>query len=195
MDDGKELIQKISNGDKKAFEQLFECYFEYLHNVAYNRLKSSDVADDIVQDIFVDIWANRKSLHIHTSVKSYLYQAVKNKVYKFIRYQSVREKEQYIRRIYDDFYEQNSYSKIHETVEASELKELVYLHLDKLPQKSQKIFYLSREDHFTHKEIAEKLNCSPKTVEYHIGKVLQHLRLHLKDYVVTTIPICFFLLF
>jgi RNA polymerase sigma-70 factor, ECF subfamily len=191
--DHKGLIRQISIGDEQAFEELFSLYFRYLHNVAYNRLQSEQAADDIVQDIFTDLWKNRENLAIHTSVKSYLFQAAKHKVYKHIRHQSVREKENYIRRIHDDYYSQNPFPQSHKVVERDELKEKISTHLDDLPDKSRNIFHLSRDKQYTHKEIAEQLNCSPKTVEYHIGKALQHLRLHLKDYVAILIPLYLFL--
>lgn len=184
-----DLIRRISDGDESAFEELFNTYFRYLHNVAWNRLRSKEVADDIVQDIFADLWKNRKDLDVHTSLKSWLYQAAKNKVYKYIRHQSVRKKEIYIRRIHDDYYTQSPFPQSHKIIEEDELKGLVSRHLDDLPDKCRNIYHLSREEHYTHKEIAEYLNCSPKTVEYHIGKALQHLRLHLKDYVAILIPI------
>ncbi len=188
MKDEYDLIIKISNDDGKAFEELFNHYFQYLHNIAYNRLGSAELADDIIQDIFTDLWKNRRRLNIHTSIKSYLYQAVRNKVYKFIRHQTIRQKEVYIRKIYDEYYSGNPFAQSHDLLEGEELKELITKHLNELPDKSRNIFLLSREKHFTHQEIAEKLNCSPKTVEYHISKVLRHLRSNLKEYVITLIP-------
>lgn len=190
----KELIRRVSTGDEKAFEKLFSRYFHYLHNVAYNRLRSKEAADDIVQDIFANLWKNRKTLVVHTSVTSYLYQAVKNQAYKFIQYQSVRDKEIYIQRIYHEYYAHSPFPQSHQMIERDELKRSVSKYLDDLPIKSRNIFHLSREEHYTHKEIAEKLNCSPKTVEYHIGKTLQYLRIHLKDYVAILIPFSLLLL-
>lgn len=192
-DDGTSLVQQISEGDEQAFEQLFNGYFEYLHNVAYNRLQSKDAAEDIVQEIFTDLWKNRASLDIHTSMKSYLFQAVKNKVCKFIRHKSVREKEQYIKRIHNEYYLKSPFPNSSEVLEEAELKRLISSHLEDLPEKTQEIFTLSREEHYTHQEIAEKLNCSPKTVEYHIGKVLKHLRIHLNKYTEVVVPLLFFL--
>lgn len=185
----KELIRQISKGEAEAFEELFNAYFRYLHNVAYNRLKSKETAKDIVQDIFADIWKNRQTLEIHTSVKSYLFQAVKNRVYKHIRYQSVRKKEIYIRRIHNEYYSQNLFPHSEKMIEGEELKYIVSEYLNELPDRSRTIFSMSREEHYTHIQIAEQLNCSPKTVEYHIGKVLQYLRINLKDYVTILIPL------
>ncbi len=187
------LIQQVAGGDGRAFEELFGKYFHYLHNVAYNRLQSKEAADDIVQEVFADIWNNRNSLHIHTSFQAYLHQAVKNKVYKFIRHQSVRSKKAYIRRIHDEYYKRSAFPRADASVHHEDLKELVTRHLDELPEKSRTIFSMSRDEHYTHNEIAERLNCSPKTVEYHIGKALKHLRLNLKDYVAILIPLYLFL--
>jgi len=190
----KILIQQIADEDEGAFEELFSKYFHYLHNVAYNRLQSKEVADDIVQEVFTDIWNNRNSLNIHTSFQAYLHRAVKNKVYKFIRHQSVRNKEMYIQRIYDEYYKKSSFPRADASVHHEDLKNLVTQYLDELPQKSRTIFSMSRDEHYTHNEIAEELNCSPKTVEYHIGKALKHLRINLKDYVAALIPLSLMLL-
>ena len=187
--DEKQLVEQLSNGDVQAFERLFNRYFRTLHNIAWNRLRSLEAADDLVQDVFSDLWKNRSSLKIHTSFEAYLCQAIKNKVFKFIRHKAVREKEEYIRRIRDEYYERTAYPKTEDVIEYHELDTLIRDQLERFPEKTQAIFYLSRRDHYTHQEIAEKLNCSPKTVEYHIGKVLQNLRLYLKDYIAIMIPL------
>lgn len=189
--DEKELMAQISAGNVRAFEKLFHRYFQKLHNVAYNRIGSAAVADDLVQDVFADIWKNRASLSIRVSLDAYLYQAVKNKVLKFIRHRNVREKEEYVKRIRDEYYESKAFPGSDEILEHEELNGLIRAHLDQMPEKTQNIFFMSRNEHCTHHEIAEQLNCSPKTVEYHIGKVLKHLRVSLKNYM--TILILFYL--
>src|SRR5690625_5524118 len=40
---------------------------------------SSDQARDIVQEVFIARWENRQTLTIETSLKSYLFQAVRNR--------------------------------------------------------------------------------------------------------------------
>lgn len=184
----QQLISRISRGDASAFEKLFDQYWEFLHNVAYNRLESADVADDLVQDVFADLWNNRQSLEIHTSVRSYLYQAIKHKVYNHIRHKSVRNKEKYIRRIHDEYYMTSSSLNTEETVQCNELSGLLDEEVEQLSGKTRTIFQLSRKHHYTHQEIAEELDCSKKTVEYHIGKVLSILRMNLGKYVTVLMP-------
>ena len=43
---------------------------------------------------------------------------------------------------------------------------------------------MSRYENLSHREIAEKLKLSTKSIEYHITKVLSELRIHLKDFLI-----------
>lgn len=65
---------------------------------------------------------------------------------------------------------------------SEEIQRIVQETMNTLPEKTQEIFFLSRYENKTFKEIAEIVNLSPKTVEYHISQALKSLRIALKDY-------------
>ena len=65
---------------------------------------------------------------------------------------------------------------------SDEIKQIVNSALDKLPKKTRQIFILNRYQGLTYKEIAEKMNLSVKTIEFHISKALCRLRFSLKDF-------------
>ena len=65
---------------------------------------------------------------------------------------------------------------------AAEAQKIVNDTLDLLPERTREIFIMSRIQNLPHKEIAEKLNISYKSVEFHITKALRELRIQLKDY-------------
>jgi RNA polymerase sigma factor (sigma-70 family) len=48
--------------------------------------------------------------------------------------------------------------------------------VEELPEKRKKIYKLSRAEGLSHKEIADQLNISVKTVENQINLALKHLR-------------------
>jgi RNA polymerase sigma-70 factor (ECF subfamily) len=50
-----------------------------------------------------------------------------------------------------------------------------------LPEKCQQIYRLSREEYLSHREIAQKLNISTKTVENQLTIALRRLRLSLGE--------------
>ena len=54
--------------------------------------------------------------------------------------------------------------------------------LKRLPKEYLEAYEMNRNQHLTHKEIAEKLNVSPQTINYRIGQALKLLRVALKDY-------------
>ena len=65
---------------------------------------------------------------------------------------------------------------------STEIQHIVNKALDKMPPQSREIFMLSRYSNLPNKKIAEQLNISLKTVEFHITKALRILRVELKDY-------------
>ncbi|HDL19438.1 MAG TPA: sigma-70 family RNA polymerase sigma factor, partial [Bacteroidetes bacterium] len=66
-------------------------------------------------------------------------------------------------------------------LELNELKNNFIKALEKLPGQQRTVFMMSRYDNLSHKEIANRLNISIKTVETHIGKALKSLRKALKS--------------
>ena len=59
--------------------------------------------------------------------------------------------------------------------------------MEGLPQKTRKVFQLSRLEGRPVAEIAHLLNLSEKAIEYHLMRSLKHLRLHLKELIVLVI--------
>jgi len=72
------LFEKIKKGDKKAFEALFHRYYGILCQHAAHFIKNEAEAEEIVQELFVRIWEKREKIQIDTSLKNYLFRAVKN---------------------------------------------------------------------------------------------------------------------
>lgn len=65
---------------------------------------------------------------------------------------------------------------------SEEIQRIIQQTLKTLPEQTREIFWLSRYENLSVKEIAEKKNLTPKAVEYHITKSLKAMRIALKDY-------------
>ncbi|MBN1638279.1 MAG: hypothetical protein JW866_04895 [Ignavibacteriales bacterium] len=78
LDSGINIIEKIKKGDQRAFKKLFEQFYDVLCRFSYLIIKDKFIAEDIVQNVFIKIWEIKDKLEINTSIKSYLYSAVKN---------------------------------------------------------------------------------------------------------------------
>lgn len=79
----KQLYISMQQGNKKAFDTLFIKYYAMLCAFARSFVSLED-AEEVVQDTMLQIWENRKTNHIDSSVHHYLFKAVKNKCYTFI---------------------------------------------------------------------------------------------------------------
>ena len=174
----KDIINKIKEGDIGKFEMLFKDYYERLCEFGMKYLKSIDLAEEIVQDTFYNIWKNRNTINIKTSLKSYLYTAVRNNCLQELRTRSLDIKyENY----YKSHYVNDSVNPVDE-LNAKELNEVIHKVLNSLPERCKIIFKMSRDEGLKYHEIAEKLSISIKTVEANMGKALKQFRHYLKEY-------------
>ncbi|PZX11380.1 RNA polymerase sigma-70 factor (ECF subfamily) [Breznakibacter xylanolyticus] len=172
------LIDGLARGDHGAYEALFMAYYTPLVVFAVRMVDDEDTARELVQDIFVSFYERNTVLSIHTSLKSHLYQSVRNRCLNHLK----REKllRTHHQHIFDDTKESESYFE--NAVETSELQQRLYHIIAQLPDKCKEVFEMSRFEGFTNQEIADKLAISKRTVETQISKALKFLRDNLSDY-------------
>ncbi|MDF9830118.1 RNA polymerase sigma-70 factor [Parabacteroides sp. PF5-6] len=174
------------HGEVRTFSSLFERFRKPYIRFIYSYVKDMDEAEDIYMDTMMRFWENRKELPGNTHIPSYLLAAVKNRALNALRQQSVRnDAGQFISE--HQSRELNFRISTLEACEPSELftdeiRRIIDYTLRDLPEHTRMIFYMSRYENKTNKEIAQELNINIKTVEYHITKTLKVLRANLKDY-------------
>lgn len=167
----EELIQRIKADDKDALTILYDSFCKPLLVFSYNLLKDRELCEEIVQDVFIDIWNRRFELEIKVSLQSYLYASVRYKIFaEFRKDKAVRVE------LYDDINSRLQYSTPETRMIHQELEEQVRQIIESLPDKCQLVFNMSRNEELTHKEIAERLDISVRTVEAHITNALKLLR-------------------
>ena len=181
----QELLKRIKQNDKKAFEIVFREYFHVLHEYANFYLNSSVLAEDIVQDIFLKLWDCRERLTIHSSLKGYLFRCIHNKCIQYLRHKVVKQNHGVIHQskleeaqLMNRLYFESGLTKLIE----NDIESLVNKAINDLPDKTREIYILSRHKYLKNREIATKMNLTEKSVEYHITRALESIRLYLKDY-------------
>ena len=178
-----QVIKKLVSGDQSALEELFNFYYPRLYNFSKSFLKLEEGIDDILQEVFIKIWQNRSGITNSETFNSYIFTITRNLLLNELRTRlnSQKTKDEVLKlsiaEEYDNF----------EQTEFNELKEKLDLEIDNLPVKQKEIFILSRREGLSHKEIAEKLNISTKTVEYHIGQSIRILKNRISDFGLTAL--------
>jgi RNA polymerase sigma factor (sigma-70 family) len=154
-----ELFNLIQTGDQAAFGALYRRYWQSMFNNAYKRLKNKDLSQDVVQNIFADIW-ERKEVVCIENVPAYLHTAVRFQVIRA----AVKSPDEVA---ISDLFEINiaSSGRTDDALLGDEIKELLRLWIDALPEKRREIFILHYFRGKSTDEIAESLQISQKTVQ------------------------------
>jgi len=171
-----QLIEKIGQNDQTAFRKLFDKYYRLLLGVAINFLKDINAAKDIVQEVFFQIWKKRETLQISNSVEAYLKRAVINRALNHLKYQKRLTGDEGLE------IEREKEASALEKLQADDLKEVLQKALDSLPERCRLVFVMRRMEGLSHKEIAEKLEISPKTIENQMTKALRVLKDAVQQY-------------
>ena len=172
----RSLHERIRVGDIPAFEDLFDAHYLGLCIYAKKIVQDVDEARDIVQDVFVALYDNRHTLEIKSSVKSYLYRAVRNACLNHLKQASTRNSHhEYLKYRLPAGDEQDQMIKI-------ELEQKILEAIQSLPGKCREIFEMNRFEGKKNKEIAEILGLSVRTVETQISNALKILREHMADF-------------
>ena len=169
----KLLLKQVGEGNKKAFNILFEKYWESAFSDAYNRLKKYDNAKDIVQEIFTYMWIIRETLHIE-NLPAYLNVAIRNKVIKFVAKQKLVHP---FFDILDNIPEKNSQTDA-DLLWKEFFKSYEAL-MKSLPPKRQVIFRLRYQEDLPTKVISMQLGVTRKTVQNQLGKAIETLKVSL----------------
>ncbi len=176
-----ELFALIKQDDAFAFEELYSRYWDKLFGNAYKRLASKEQTEELIQDLFTNLWVNRNKILITSSLVGYLTTSVKYMVINQLQKQKVRK--QYVEIVKPFTVKQSNSTE--DTVAFNDLENKLAKEVEKLPEKCQAVFKMSRYEQQSVKDIARKLEISEKTVENHIGKALKVLKSNLKDFVST----------
>ena len=167
-----ELAAQIVAGDTRAFETLFRAYYGGMSAFAARMVGRGDIAEELVQEVFLYVWRTRDSWQIHTSVRQYLYSAVRHGALRYLRHERVVQ------------------NHVPETVilferpvrladadlESEETIRLVRAAIAKLPERCRLVYTLHREQGLTYAEVAEVMGISVKTVDVQMGRALKALR-------------------
>lgn len=172
------LIEGLAKRDKIVFDYVFNYYYSSLCAFCLQYVKDKTASEDLVQDFFVSLWMESHRLQIRTSLKSYLFAAVKNRCLDVQKHQKVAEKfKSYI--ISSAANQTNSTEQYYAE---SELRQIVQNSMEKLPPRCREIFEMSRVKGMSNQEISEKLNISKRTVELQISNSLKFLRKELAEF-------------
>lgn len=172
-----DLWNDIRNDDGSAFDELFNRYWVRMYKIAFRQLNDEESSLEIVHDVFLSLWNRRKELEIN-KFSNFLLTAMRYQLYS-------RSKTAKLSLVYKaDIIESEHLSESNTgeiRLQDFELRNELDKYLNQLPERCHEIFNLSRIEHLSNQDIADRLGISKKTVENQLTIALKHLRLAFKN--------------
>ena len=85
-----ELTVLLKQGDRLAFTEIYNRYWDKLLAIGYNHARNKEIAEEIVQDVLMSLWSRRNSVEVDR-LAAYLATAVKFAVFKVLAKESRRK--------------------------------------------------------------------------------------------------------
>jgi RNA polymerase sigma-70 factor (family 1) len=165
-------ISLIATGNQKAFRHIMDMYADELFLFAKGFIKDREVAEEIVSDVFVKIWNNRLEIDKIKNLKSYLFISVKNGCLSYLR--KIKNGKIISIDQFQDFNFLPVQGPESELIDKEKIEE-IYKAIKKLPPKCQLAFTLAKINNLRHREIAEVMEVSEKTVNNHIVSAVKKI--------------------
>ncbi|WP_324757017.1 RNA polymerase sigma-70 factor [Sphingobacterium thalpophilum] len=175
MSNDADLLKKIAEKDRNAFEVIYKRYFRRLYALSIRYVRIESVAEELTNDVFMMLWENSRKLHINQSLGAYLSRSVINLSLNYLK-KNQRLSDQnhsYIKEI--DFYEdadETDFAKLYE----SKLL-LIESVLESLPTQCRKIIVMSKYHKMKQQDIADHLGISIKTVKNQLTIAYDRIRM------------------
>ncbi|SFC69072.1 RNA polymerase sigma-70 factor, ECF subfamily [Zunongwangia mangrovi] len=163
------LFSLVKQGNQIAFKQVYDKYWDRLYMYCFKILNDTWLVEDVLHEVFTQIWIRKEELEI-TNLKSYLFNAVRNRALLKIRDdkftkldEAIVGKLELIPEIEQEFDKNDTILAINRASK-------------ELPDRCRDIFYMNKIQHYSSAEIAKHFNISQRTVENQISLALKHLR-------------------
>jgi len=178
------LVQRVVEGDTKAFELLYDRYARPVFSLAYRMLGDPAEAEELLQETFVRFWQQAARYDARRgSFGSWLLSIAHNLAVDALRQRSRRPQRA-------DFLDPSLLALEHadeqasaaEAAEVSEIRDRVRRAMAQLPEPQRRAIELAYFAGLTHSEIATVLGEPIGTVKTRLRLAMQKLQLLLRDH-------------
>lgn len=194
----QDLIALIRASNHEAFDELHSRFWHPLYRIAYKKIGDQEETNDLLQDMFIELWVKRETLNFSNTVKNWLRNRLWFKIAIYFRNKGFKDKHQenFIQFLKNETETANSFDTI-ELKEAEsyyeEILNTINECIEDMPERMKEIFLLSKSENHSVKEIASKLNISPKTVKTQLERATSKLRKVTEQHHLSTLEILFIL--
>ncbi len=176
------IIDKLKQGDEKAFRELVDNYRQMVINTCFGLLHDKEDAEDVAQDVFIEVFRSVHKFRADSKLSTWLYRIAVNRSLNFIR---DNKKRRWFRSFDEDTDQKKSSSKELASddsggpefdLESSQRARLLHEAIDSLPKNQRVAFTLNKYEDLAYKEISEVMKLSISSVESLIHRAKKNLQ-------------------
>lgn len=172
-----ELINMFNQKNDQVFNFLYDKYWHTLLNYAGSYVTDRDACKEIVQEFFITLHKKKPQITSTSSLSSYLYSSLRNRILNYIRDESVYKK--HINGATKSAHHLKPYNNVEQFINLVELKKEIFNCLNKMPVKYREVYLMYMQNQCSLTTIAELLQRPLATVEKQFRKASFRLRDHL----------------
>jgi len=184
-----QIIGKVIDGDKSAFNELMDRYEKPILNFAYRLLSSRTEAEDVTQEVFLRAYKNIETFEFRAKFSTWLFKIARNLCLNKLRHtlhfptfsidKPVKGDEHDFQRQIEDKKQVSPASNLLK----KELQDIVRAVLDSLPKNQKIAVVLRRYEYMSYEEISIIMSCSVSAVKSILNRAKQTLKNRLEYYV------------
>ena len=186
-DDDIQLMLKVRDGDREAFEKLVGRYQRPAVSTAYRFLGDADLAQDIAQEAFLRLFRARERYEPTAGFSTFFYRILTNLCYSALRRRrpvaSLEQTRVDLESSPRDAVVDENAPRPEARLEKQELKAAVRQALDTLPENQRMALVLFRFQSLSYRDIAATMHTTEKAVKSLLARARASLKDKLANYV------------
>jgi RNA polymerase sigma factor (sigma-70 family) len=171
------LLQKIEN----TFELIYKIYAKLVYNISLSYTQNVEEAQDLTQEIFIKIYQKQDKFNDDlASLKTWIYQISINHCLDHIRAKKTNKRFAFFIGLFnpindEPISEATDFSHPGIELEDKEELQILFKHINSLPEKQKTVIILSKIEEHSQKEVAEIMILSIKAVESLLQRAKENL--------------------
>ena len=168
------ILKLLEKDEERAFQFLFEHYYDTLLLYSFRILNDLEAAEDVIQDCLEILWDSKRLRNFKGDLDAFLFAMVKKRSYLFLRN---KKQKCTLEELTTDIPDTPAFFQGEEENEI----DLLYRTIGKLPEKCKQVFLMACLNDKTYQEIANTLGVSVNTVKTQMKYALKFLRDNLRE--------------
>lgn len=162
------LVNKVIEGNKKAFDLLVLKYQHKIASAVWSYVKDQDEVMDLTQEIFIRIYRNIHTFKGESAFYSWMYRIALNTAKNYQAAQKIRPPKQDIDHeeafVHEGSENLVDFRQPDDILDAEQLLTITQTVIDELPEELKEIIHLREIEGMEYEEIAKTLQCPIGTV-------------------------------